>query len=154
MAPEMLDTSKNKTNRVDIWSIGCTLYRMSAGSPLFKGLHELYEYAATASAPPLALENKGLSPTCMKFLHEVLQPTPKDRPSAEACLENAWIVNDVPGSQYSIGKDLSTRLFKIQLRAPDIDSLSDMVTDLGADNPSLKSSSTIERPAKRQRLAH
>ncbi|PUU79979.1 kinase-like domain-containing protein, partial [Tuber borchii] len=130
MASEMLDRSKHKTNRVDIWSLGRILYRMSAGSPLFKDLFELYRYAATASAPPLALENRGLSPTCVKFLRDVLQPTSEDRPSAEACLENSWIVNDVPRSQYSIGKDLSTRLFKIKLGAPDIDSLSDVVTDL------------------------
>ena len=40
MAPEVHDTAQPKTNRVDIWSLGCILYRMVAGSPLFKDLEE------------------------------------------------------------------------------------------------------------------
>ena len=154
MAPEMLDTSKHKTNKVDIWSLGCILYRMFAGSLLFKDPFEVYQYVLTKPTPSLALENRGLGLTCVKFLRDVLQPTPEDRPSAEACLKNAWIVSDAPVSEYFIGEDLSTRLFKIKLEAPNIDNLSDMVTDLRVDNSLVKSSPTVERPAKIRRLAY
>ena len=154
MAPEMLDTSKPKTNRVDIWSLGCILYRMFAGSLLFKDPLEVYRYVLTKPTPSLALENRGLSLACVKFLHDLLQPAPEDRPSAEACLENIWIVNDVPGSEYSIGEDLHTKLFKIKQEAPNMDNFSNMVADLGANKPFLKIPSTVVRPAKRQRLAH
>ena len=154
MAPEMLDTSKPKTNRVDIWSLGCILYRMFAGSPLFKDLSEVYQYVLITPTPSLALENTGLSLACVKFLLDVLQPTPKDRPSAEACLKNAWIVSDAPGSEYSIGEDLYTRLFKIKQEALNMDSFSNMVTDLGAINPFLRNPPTVESPAKRRRLAY
>jgi len=154
MAPEMLDTSKHKTNRVDIWSLGCILYRMLAGSPLFKDLLEVYQYAMTTPAPSLALENRGMSLACVKFLHDVLRPTPEDRPSAEACLKHVWIVNDAPGSEHSIGKDLYTKLFKLELEAPDMDSFSDVVTDPGGHNPFVRRSSTMTRPAKTRRLAY
>jgi len=154
MAPEMLDTSKPKTNRVDIWSLGCVLYRMFAGCLLFKDPSEALRYAITAHAPSLALGNRGMSPTCVKFLQNVLRPTPEDRPSAEACLKGAWIVNDVLGSEHSIGEDLYTRLLKIKLGAPNMDNFSDMVAGLGANNPSVRSSSTVERPVKTRRLAY
>ena len=126
---------------------------MFTGSPLFKDTFELYRYVTITPTPSLAFENRGLSLTCVKFLHDLLQPTPGDRPSAEACLKNVWIVNDVPGSEYSI-EDLYTKLLKIKQEAPNMDNFFNMFADLGADKPFLKSSSTVERPAKRQRLAH
>ena len=127
---------------------------MFAGSPLFKDSFEVYQYVMTKPTPSLALENRGLSPTCVKFLHDLLQPTPEDRPSAEACLNNVWIVNDVPGSEYSIGEDLYKRLFKIKQEAPNMNNFSNMVANLGADDPFLRSSSTVARPAKTRRLAY
>ena len=135
----MLDTSKPKTNRVDIWSLGCILYRMFAGSPLFKDPFEVYQYVMSKPTPSLALEDSGLSPTCLEFLCDALQPTPEDRPSATACLKNAWIAIDVPESEYSIGEDLYKRLFKIKLGA-NMNTFSDTVTDLGADNSCVRSS--------------
>jgi len=150
----MLDTSKHKTNRVDIWSLGCILYRMFAGSPLFKDLSEVYQYVLITPTPSLALESTGLSLTCVKFLREVLQPTPRDRPSAEACLKNVWIMSDAPGSEYSIGEDLYTMLFKIKQEAPNMDNFSNIVTDLGADKPFPRNSPTVGSPAKRRRLAY
>ena len=113
MAPEVHDTSQPKTNRVDIWSLGCVLYRMFAGNLLFKDAFEVMRYALTASSSPLALGNIGFSTPCVSFLRDILQPIPEDRPSAEDCQKKAWIINEVPGSEYSIGKDLYTRLSKI-----------------------------------------
>jgi len=142
MAPEVDDTLVPKTNSVDVWSLGCILYRMVAGSPLFNSRWELYKYAITASSPPLAIKNKGFSLPCQDFLRNVLQPSPENRPSAEGCLNTAWIINKAPGSAHSIGRGLYTRLSKVQLRAPNIDSLSDMIANLAADNAPSRSPSS------------
>ncbi|PUU77069.1 kinase-like domain-containing protein [Tuber borchii] len=136
MAPEAHDTSKPKTNRVDIWSLGCVLYRMLAGNLLFNDPVEVWKYALTASSLP-ALDNIGLSIPCVSFLYEVLQPIPEDRPSAEDCLEKAWIMGEVPELEYSIGKDLYTRLAKISHRAPNVHSFLDIVASQPVESSSV-----------------
>ena len=137
MAPEMHDTSQLKTNRVDIWSLGCVLYRMFTGDLLFNDPFKVLKYALTASSSPLALDDIGFSIPCASFLHDILQPIPEDRPSAEDCLKNAWIVNEVLAPEYSIGKDLYTRLSKINQRAPNVDSFPYLVANQAADSSSI-----------------
>jgi len=137
MAPEAHDTSQPKTNRVDVWSLGCILYRMSAGNLLFKDSFEVLKYSWTAPSSPLALDNIGFSTPCVSFLRDVLQPIPEDRPSAEDCLEKAWIVNQVPKAEYSIGKDLYIRLAKISHRASNVHSFSDMVANRAVESSSI-----------------
>ncbi|PUU79976.1 kinase-like domain-containing protein [Tuber borchii] len=139
-APEMYDTSKPKTNTVDIWSLGCILYRMLAGSQLFNDPFEVLKYSLNASAQSLALENRGLSPTCVIFLHDVLQPTPEDRPSAEHCLKTGWAMSGDIGSGGCIGSDIYSRLSKIALAAPDINTFSDMAVHQGVDKTSIAES--------------
>ena len=102
MAPEVHDTSKSKTNRVDTWSLGCVLYRMFAGNLLFNDPVEVWKYALTASSSPLVLDNIGFSAPCVSFLRDILQPIPEYRPSAEDCQKKAWIMSEVSGLEYSI----------------------------------------------------
>jgi len=64
---------------------------MFAGSLLFKDPVETWKYAMAETSTLLGVENIGLSDPCVCFLRDVLQPSPEDRPSAEACLEKAWI---------------------------------------------------------------
>ncbi|PUU83242.1 kinase-like domain-containing protein [Tuber borchii] len=127
MAPEMLDTSIPKTNKVGIWSLGCILFRMFAGRPLFKDLSKVYKYSMTTSTPTLALESLGFSTPCMYFLTDILQPSPYDRPSAKACLEGTWIMNTAPGSMYYIGKNFYTSLCMANVGAPNIDTFLETV---------------------------
>ena len=129
MAPEMDDTSITKTNRVDIWSLGCILYRMVAGSPLFNSRREVWKYASVASPPPPAIKGKGFSIACESFLHDALQASPEDRPSAESCLKARWLMNRGLGHEDCIGSDIHRRLSRIELEAPDIDSFSHTVTN-------------------------
>ncbi|PUU77872.1 kinase-like domain-containing protein [Tuber borchii] len=137
MAPEVHDTSKPKTNRVDIWSLGCVLYRMCTGNLLFKDANEVLKYFWTASSSPLALDNIGFSIPCVSFLRDILQPAPKDRSSAEDCLKNAWIMSEVLEPDYSIGEALYTRLSNISHRAPDVHSFPDIVANLAVESGSV-----------------
>ena len=129
MAPEMLDTSIAKTNEVDIWSLGCILFRMFTGSLLFKDLSELYKYALSPPPQTLGLENIGFSAPCVNFLNDALQASPEDRPSAQACLERDWIMNKAPGLQYTIGNDLYTSLSMVGVGAPNIDTFRQTVAE-------------------------
>ncbi|KAG0638136.1 kinase-like domain-containing protein [Tuber brumale] len=146
MAPEMEDTDKNKTNRVDIWSLGCILYRMVAGNPLFEGRRDIWRYAMKACSPPPAVQNLGLSVPCLDFLRDVLQPDPAKRPSAEACLKLPWITSKGPGSGDTIGRDLHNRLCKIQVSAHDVDSFSDAAANWSPGNTLTRSFSTVATP--------
>jgi len=112
---------------------------MVTGNPLFKDPVEVWKYALIASSSPLVVENIDLSALCVSFLRNILQPGPEDRPSAEACLRKAWIMNEVAGSEYIIGKDLCTRLLNVKLRAPDIDSFSHVVAKRVADRTHTRS---------------
>lgn len=146
MAPEMHDTSKPKTNRVDIWSLGCVLYRMFAGKLLFNDPMEVLRYALTAPSSPLLLDNIGFSISCVSFLRDILQPIPEDRPSAEDCWKKPWITNEVLGPEYSIGMDLYTRLSKINHRTPNGHPYWDVVTDRVVDSSSIQVQ--VERRSK------
>ena len=137
MAPEVHDTSQPKTNRVDIWSLGCVLYRMFTGNLLFKDSFEVLKYSWTASSSPLVLDNIGFSIPCVFFLRDILQLIPEDRPSAEDCQKKAWIMRKFPRLEYSIGGDLYTRLSKINERAPNVHSFPDIGVNLVVDSSSV-----------------
>ena len=137
MAPQMHDTSQQKTKTVDLWSLGCVLYRMFAGNLLFNDPIEVWKYALTVSSSPLALDHIGFSIPCVSFLRDFLQPIPEGRPSAEDCQKKAWIMSKVPGPEYAIGKDLYTRLSEINQRAPNVHSFPDMVTNQAMDSSSI-----------------
>ena len=144
MAPEVDDTSVLKTNRVDIWSLGCILYRMVTGSPLFNSRRDVLSYADRESSPPWAVRNRNFSVTCEDFLRDVLQVSPGNRPNAESCLKKPWITTETSGSEYSIGLDLCNRLAKIQCAAPDAenrDRFLDMALHQGFDKTVIATSS-------------
>jgi len=149
MAPEMDGTDQAeepKTNRVDIWSLGCILFRMVAGKPLFVSRRDVWKYSMSAASPPPAVERIGFSVPCADFLHRVLQPSDKDRPSAEECLGMAWITSQAPGSEYSISQDLYTRLSKLKLEAPDVYSLPEAIANSAGSKTLGRSSSTAATP--------
>jgi len=107
---------------------------MFAGNLLFNDPFEVLRYSLTASSSPLPLDKIGFSAPCVSFIRDILQPIPEDRPSAEGCQKKVWITNEVPGPEYSIGKDLYTRLSEINYRAPNVHSFPDMVANRVVDN--------------------
>ena len=151
MAPEVENTEIPKTNRVDIWSLGCVLYRMLTGSRLFPNPHGLYRYTFSKSSPPPEVKNAGFSDPCVNFLGDVLQPEPEDRPSAEDCMKKAWITDKASSSEYTIGRELYSRLSEIERAAPSLGSLADTVVNLAVgvygESPALKASYEIGRGA-------
>ena len=95
---------------------------MVAGSHLFKDQFAVWKYAARDGSADLLrdeVENIGFSVPCITFLCHTLQPTPEDRPSAEASLQTAWIMSEAEKLDYTMGKDLFTRLSKINHQASD-----------------------------------
>jgi len=142
MAPEVNEGSIPMTDRVDIWSLGCILYRMVTGSLLFHDRRDLLVYGMLKSSPPPVVQKRGFSVACEDFLRDVLQTSPGDRPSAEGCLKTGWITSGDLGSGGRLGSDIYRRLSKIALAAPDIDTFSDMAAHQGAGKTTAPSSET------------
>lgn len=96
MAPEVLGYvpgiephSSEYTTAIDLWGLGCTLYRLVSGVVLFPLGPLLYEYCAgRISLPlqPILLSDSGIS-----FLKDILGAHPSRRPTAAQALKHQWI---------------------------------------------------------------
>ncbi|KAG0643278.1 kinase-like domain-containing protein [Tuber brumale] len=99
-APEVLGLDSDSetsdyTNSVDIWSLGCVVYELLAGTKLFlsEGQASLFylekwpfpENKLKACSPPT--DHVGIS-----LLKSMLAIKPKDRPTAADALRHAWFV--------------------------------------------------------------
>lgn len=94
-APEFLTLHQdvinmNYTNSVDMWSLGCIVYRMIAGVVPFQAQGHLYDYSCGRYPFP----EEPLSNMTVKgagFVKQLLQAKPKERPSASEALDHPWI---------------------------------------------------------------
>jgi serine/threonine protein kinase len=96
MAPELfyyvqeLDAETSEyTNAIDLWSLGCIIYRIVTGAVPFPSLLSLRNYCrdpskVTLNMPP-TMEEAGM------FVGNLLMPHPANRPVASAALESAWL---------------------------------------------------------------
>lgn len=112
MAPE-IDGDDGPTiysRKVDVWSLGCILFRAVTGRLPFKSRQDVWRYSYGTKFPPAGVENIGLSQDAIGFLAAVLQPEPKTRPTAEECLKLPWITNKPSSPHFRIGADLHKRL--------------------------------------------
>jgi serine/threonine protein kinase len=103
MAPEMLnyldddnDTGEY-TNAVDLWAVGCIVYRLVTGKVPFPPGRLLMKYCSDKSLFPLdPLFDCDIKSDGAKFIRELLAPYPDDRPSASEALKHSWITAGEP----------------------------------------------------------
>lgn len=96
MAPELFyyvqglnaETSEY-TNAVDLWSLGCIIYRIMTRRVPFLGLLDLKNYCmdplnTLLNMPPTMKEGG-------EFVKKLLMPNPANRPLASGALESTWL---------------------------------------------------------------
>lgn len=97
MAPEILgclDTGMpdgGYTNAVDLWSVGCIVYRIVTGVAPFS-VPSLVKYCWDKSLFPFdPLFDSKIGSLGSRFIQELLAASPNDRLSAPQALSHAWI---------------------------------------------------------------
>jgi serine/threonine protein kinase len=96
MAPELfyyvpdLDTETSEyTSAIDLWALGCIVYRVITGAVPFPSLLSLRNFCRDPLKVPL-----NIPPTMVnagKFAEALLQPSPVMRPSASGALASTWL---------------------------------------------------------------
>jgi serine/threonine protein kinase len=105
-APEILnflnpsELRSGYTDVVDIWSAGCSVYRLITVVVPFPLGTSLMKYCEDKSLFPYdALFDSGIKSEGAKFLRELLVTKPSARPSATQALNHNWIL---PGTASTI----------------------------------------------------
>ena len=97
-APEVLglldDASETSeyTHAVDIWSLGCVLYRLKCREPPFPG-GSLWRYCqGYGGFPESPLRSSGMTTGGIHILNELLAVDPSERPSGARALQSPWFL--------------------------------------------------------------
>lgn len=100
MAPEMLNyldtsaASSEYTNAVNLWAVGCIVYRLITGVVPFPPGTSLVKYCEDKSLFPYdALFDSGVKCNGANFIRQLLITNPKDRPSVSQTLQHQWIIS-------------------------------------------------------------
>jgi mitogen-activated protein kinase kinase kinase len=109
MAPEVI-RQQNIGFEADIWSVGCTVYEMSTGSPPWSDcstqVQIIFKIASSNEIPDIP---EDLSPEGQDFLRLCLQRDAEMRPEAVALLDEPFVLDahrssdhtqNIPGLQY------------------------------------------------------
>jgi serine/threonine protein kinase len=102
MAPEVLSTGKSKrhTTSVDLWALGCVVYRMVTGGLPFPTADDVYSYRFGMRAFPCQeLELVNLSNAGLAFIESLVKADPEKRATAELALMSDWITSGPSGFQ-------------------------------------------------------
>jgi serine/threonine protein kinase len=108
MAPEVISPgdSDSHTASVDLWTLGCVVYRMLTGGLPFPTVHEVYAYRFGIRAFPWQeLEQVNLSNAGLAFIESLVKPDPENRATAELALRSDWITSGPSGFQVTTSLD-------------------------------------------------
>lgn len=96
MAPEILDYVPREglhksayTTAVDLWALGCIVYRLGSGVVPFPPGPSLYKFCENPSGflyQSLQLDRSGI-----EFIRSLLAPNPGHRPNAQQALDHPWM---------------------------------------------------------------
>ena len=105
IAPEIL---KGKgCQKSDVWSVGVISYVLVSGNPPFNGETEL-EILKKVKAGYISFMNpvfEGISSLCKDFLSFILNPDPKERPSAQQVLDHPFMKRTHDASKATVIND-------------------------------------------------
>lgn len=99
MAPEILnylefDASGKYTNAVDLWALGCIVYRLITSNIPFPQGTSLIRYCrGELLFPDDPLIKCGVTDSGSNFLRQLLAINPKERLSAAEALQHHWITS-------------------------------------------------------------
>ncbi|KAL2268817.1 hypothetical protein VTJ83DRAFT_3663 [Remersonia thermophila] len=96
IAPELLGfvAEKRYPFAVDMWSLGCVIYRVLTGREFLVGVDDVREYVnGQAQFPRSELDRVNLSEAGMGFVRQLLKSDPGARLTAAAAAEHKWMLD-------------------------------------------------------------
>ncbi|RAL14790.1 serine/threonine-protein kinase [Aspergillus homomorphus CBS 101889] len=81
-------------NAVDIWSLGCVIYRIATQHNPFPARTDLRRFCSGRKPFPEEPLRNTMEPDGVKFVKALISPFPNERPSAQAASEMAWLQGD------------------------------------------------------------
>jgi len=89
-APEMLRGTEY-TSAVDLWALGCVIYRMVMGKPLFTNHWDAMQYSDDEIADRLETMAENLSSDGIDFVKRLILQEAQRRLTAKDALKRAWL---------------------------------------------------------------
>jgi serine/threonine protein kinase len=122
MAPELVSTGNadGHTTSVDLWALGCVVYRMVTGGLPFPTVEEIYSYRFGIRAfPRQELELVNISNAGLAFIESLVKADPEKRATAELALKSDWITSGPSGpSGFQVTTNLESYLRGKVVRIP------------------------------------
>jgi serine/threonine protein kinase len=106
MAPEVVSPGSpdGHTTSVDLWALGCIVYRMVTGGLPFPTVHEVNCYRfGIRDFPRQELELVNFSNAGLAFIKSLVRVDPEKRATAELALKSNWINSGPSGFQVTTG---------------------------------------------------
>ncbi|GMM35350.1 putative serine/threonine protein kinase [Saccharomycopsis crataegensis] len=108
MAPEVILEGTTYSFKVDIWSLGITVYELVTGNPPYCDKDAKWAMQLIAKHKPPRLQSNKFSPLLKDFVAACLDENPQERPMADDLLKNKFIRHH-KNSSTAILKEIITR---------------------------------------------